>query len=283
MSFHARNVLLAALLGLHATACQGSIVNQVDPSDYFQDPGALKLAEAACAGDGEEVASLVNRGQSPNVRGRGGTTPLFVAVSCQSEDGVTALLRAGADANSRLDSGENPVWVAAGWANTAILAALLDHGGDMHVMASRGETPLIRSLDPYLPESNFRLLLERGVDVNQADEDGGTAAFHAVVVGRMDLALELIDAGFRYDPVDLAVSVRNTVVSDNQRPFQEKMKIVLSELGVATPLPELLNAEGRIGYMTANPEYAKAHPESWPIGHPLHPGVAQRGPAQDSK
>lgn len=262
-----------AVFALTLSDCHGSEPSRVTPSDYFSEPGALSLAEAACRGDSEQVRQLVAQGIAPDAIGRGGTTPLFVAVSCQSESGVVALLNAGADPDARLEIGVNPVWVAAGWSNTAILRSLLDAGGDMHVIDKSGQTPLTRSLDPLLAESNFRLLLERGVDINQADHLGGTAARRAMAYGRADLAVALMEAGFSYDLVSLALSAQIMRVSSSQFESVEQLRRLLASKGVVWPLPELLDDDSRIEYMRAHPDYAESHPESWPIGHPSHPDV----------
>lgn len=275
-----RGVLVSGLLAVQVTGCYGADVNRVEPSDYFNDPGALALAESACRGSSGDVDNLVKEGQSPNVVGRGGFTPLFVAISCQSEAGVKALLESGADADARADIGVNPVWVAAGWESTEILKMLLEHGGDMHVADKSGETPLIRSLDPFLSKSNFRLLVARGVDVNQASHLGRTAAQHAVAVGSLDLVVELLEVGYSYDLLGLAVSVEGRAVSDNQVQYLRKVRSVLADKGLKKPLPALVNESGRIAYMTANPAYAAEHPESWPIGHRLHPGAPYRTPGK---
>ncbi len=265
--------ILWLLLAGQMAGCMASDRNAAEWSDYFDQPETRELAMAACQGDAATITRLVESGVSPNVAGREGYTPLHVAVACQSKQGVSSLLEVGADPNMRTNEGENSVWIAAGKESTEILGQLIDHGGDMHVMVDGYETPLIRSLSPSALYPNFRLLLARGVNVNQANSFGRTAATSAIAYGRPELAIELMEAGYDYDLVGLAFLAENRAVSSDGEPYVSMLRRILADRGVAWPLPDLLNDEGRIGYMKANPAYALAHPESWPVGHKLHPGI----------
>lgn len=267
------SLTLSLLLAGQVTGCMASDRKAAEWSDYFDQSATRELAMAACQGDAAGIIRLVGSGVSPNAVGREGYTPLLVAVSCQSEQGVTSLLEVGADPNMRTNGGENSVWIAAGKESTEILGQLLDHGGDMHVMVDGSKTPLIRSLSPSTLYPNFRLLLARGVNVNQANSFGRTAATSAIAYGRPELAIDLMEAGYNYDLVGLAFLAENRAVSSDGEPYVSMLRRILADRGVAWPLPDLLNDEGRIGYMKANPAYALAHPESWPVGHKLHPGI----------
>jgi ankyrin repeat protein len=72
----------------------------------------LALARAACGGDAETVARLVQAGTDPDAEGLDGVTPLIWAQSCDSLIGMEALLQNGADPN-RPFYHANAVWIAA--------------------------------------------------------------------------------------------------------------------------------------------------------------------------
>lgn len=263
--------LISVALAAQVVACSAVERVDFDSAAYFSEPSARLLAEAACEGRSEIITQIVSTGTSPNVVGRKGYTPLMAAVSCQSEIGVSELLRSGADPNARNEHGANSVWIAAGMENTDILRSLLQHDGDMDVVAGGDRTPLIRSLSPFVSTANFELLLRSGVDVNQVSEGSGTAAEAAIAYGRIDLAIQLMEAGYNHDLLGLAYDLESRQVSSARLESVNRLQRMLEERGVSWPLPELLDDDGRTNYMTSNPDYASAHPESWPVGHSLHP------------
>jgi len=71
----------------------------------------------------------------------------------------------------------------------AVYEYLADKGVEANVVTNKGETPLhniaFRTSDPEI----FRFFVERGVDINQADEAGNTMLLNAIRGGNKDIAM----------------------------------------------------------------------------------------------
>jgi hypothetical protein len=260
------------------SGCGDVAMSKLDARDYFSDPQAVALGQAACEGKVEKVAALIADGVPVNAPGHRPTnaaghrdfTPLAFAVACQSEAGVRALLEAGADPNYRHENDFTTVWVAAGWGNTAILRLLLDHGGDVNAADNSGETVLMRALALGIETrdrdawANYYLLLDRGADINQASGIGETVAGFAAALGRFDKIAEFLDRGYSYDLLSVAWAAEHIAVSEDRQPDIARVKVLLQERDVQWPIPHPLSDANRIEYMQSHPDYAAKHPESWP-------------------
>jgi truncated hemoglobin YjbI len=128
--------------------------------------GATLLHFACGAGCFDVVALLLRLGTDPNIKDRGGHTPLYrVANECASETGpelVRELVRAGADVNA--DGGvtrATALHMAARRGYVRIASALLDCGAAMNAKDSKGDTPLKRALN-CRRDMVAQLLVERG-------------------------------------------------------------------------------------------------------------------------
>lgn len=252
------------------SSCGEAMTPQLNASEYFSEPGAVALGEAACLGQVDKVQALILEAAPVNAVGREGMTPLALAVMCQSEAGVRALLEAGADPNYRHESRYTTVWLAADVDNPAIMRLLLEHGGDPHATSPDGTTVLMRALALGIRNmgrdawGNYYLLLERDVDINQADKLRRTIVGDAVALGRFDKVAELLERGYTYDLLSVAWSTENIAVTEERIPDVERVKVMLRERGVHWPIPHPLSGTNRIEYMQAHPDYAAKHPESWP-------------------
>ena len=112
------------------TPCCDYRLRKESAASLFTDPGARKLAEAACDGRTGEISKLAAAGVAPNTRGKNGETPVFWALSCRNLAGVKALLAAGADPNHQDDFFITPVAASATVDEPEYLEAFLKVGGD---------------------------------------------------------------------------------------------------------------------------------------------------------
>lgn len=230
----------------------------------FKDQQLAALANASCRGDVDAIQLLLRKDVPVDGTGHRSTTPLAWAVGCRDLDGVRALLEAGANPNHLIDEKYTVFWAAAGHDNVDILQSMLDHGADINFMAPDEDTVLMHTVLLGAWKS-FQFLVDAGADLNKAGPvSGSTVATSCLTSFRFDLVVELIEKGYRYDLVDLAVYAENLPVNENARPARDHLLSVLKAHGVEWPLPARLTDEARVSYMAEHPKYAREHPESAP-------------------
>jgi hypothetical protein len=92
--------------------------------------------------DAERIKKLLEEGADPNIRDRGGNTPLHFAASKGCAEVARLLLRHGADPNAQDKNGETPLHVAAYGGHVDVARLLLEHGADPSIRNRDGKTPL---------------------------------------------------------------------------------------------------------------------------------------------
>lgn len=222
------------------------------------------LADAACAGRGQEIEQLLRSGVPVDGVGQRSTTPLAWAVGCENVIGVRELLDAGADPNHLIDGKYTVFWAAAGHDNVDILNAMVEHGANINFRAPDEDTPLMRSVLLGAWRS-FDYLVEAGADLNSAGPiTGRTVATQCIAAFRFDKVIELMDKGYRYDLLLVATRANALPLAESAKPGRDRLLEVLRAHGVEWPLPALLTDEARAAYMAEHPAYAQLHPESAP-------------------
>ncbi|GAB6899606.1 ankyrin repeat domain-containing protein [Kineosporia succinea] len=91
-----------------------------------------RLFEAAAWGSPGQVRRLLRAGADPDVRGEGGSTPLYRASLGNRSENVRVLLAAGADPNLESGPGDEglPLCGAASHGHDAVVKELLTAGAD---------------------------------------------------------------------------------------------------------------------------------------------------------
>jgi uncharacterized protein len=219
-----------------------SQMTEFSEAEIFKDPGVAMLAEASCAGNEVAVRRLVADGISPNSAGERGVTPLIWALRCENLAGVKALLDAGADPNQAADESVIPFTAAATIENSEFVRLLLDAGADVNGLTSDVEaSPLLRAMSLGLQTDywdNYYLLLERGADINLAyGRNETTAADRAIGYGRFNLALDLVERGYKRDLKHLRYAVQLNRASEEQAPYKAKLLQLLDKVE-DTSVPE---------------------------------------------
>jgi ankyrin repeat protein len=147
------------------------------------DPNArakrVPIRTLAGAGADDGTKSADNFGVA---RTRRGTTPFFAA----AENGDVAIMR------MLLDAGADPNLVAEDKTTALMVAAGLGHGGDRYE----------RFWSPARALEAVTLLVERGADVNAANEAGFTALHGTAFVGADEAAEYLVKHGANLDAQD---------------------------------------------------------------------------------
>jgi uncharacterized protein len=173
--------------------------------DIFADGPNRDLAAAAARGNQAGIDRALKAGADVNFRGAGGLTPLWWATWDQNLVGFTRLLERGADPNTLPEGDEfksrsyqpEPVMllIAQAFWNPKFLKVALAHGGNPNLSDQNGRRPLGAAMQQGTRE-HVDLLLAAGASVNQLPSDKGSAPiFAAVISGRFDYALMLLERG----------------------------------------------------------------------------------------
>lgn len=113
------------------------------------------------------IRFLLQKGTSPNVRDRKGTTPLQISVRLNHLDGVEALLKGGAEVDIADSQGETPLMTAVHQRNVALVRTLLADGADPDVTDNTG-----RSAREHMQRLNANTLLLREFEEADKDREG---------------------------------------------------------------------------------------------------------------
>ena len=139
------------------------------------------LHNAAKSGCLEAIDILIANGANPNAQNRNGRTPLMDAVWLGKAKAVNALLAHGADPGIKTENGETALMMPGSFLakDDAILVQnLISAGAKPDQSSNSGKTPLIAAAR-FGQIGNVKILLDEGVSVNAADDNGRTAIMEA--------------------------------------------------------------------------------------------------------
>lgn len=212
----------------------------------------------ACFGQGEDIFSLVQTGQTDMVRaalqsdpklvhatGRGGLTPLFIAISAGNLDMVRLLVENGAAVRVNDNNLRSPIHFANWAGNREMVDLLLEKGAVVDTRAIGGATPLIHSS----LNNNFEMsrhLIERGADIHTQCNSLTTPLYFAVLNNNREYHDFLLEAGAEVDIPDfldrtpLAIAVRDgnpdmtkSLIQNGADPFRKDPRTGQSLLHLA--------------------------------------------------
>jgi ankyrin repeat protein len=219
--------LLFAVRGGHLAVVEELLSAGADVNDRAAD-GTSALVIASHSGHRDLAIVLLDKGADPNANGSG-YSALHIAIRRGDLDVVKALIARGADPNARLLQataarrlsndvslprslvGTTPLWLAASYGELEILQvvgdkadpALTANDGSTALMAALGRSPSTSMSAAGRSQSATveaaRYLVDRGVDVNAADEEGNTALHRAASNGLDPVVQLLVDRGARID------------------------------------------------------------------------------------
>jgi len=178
----------------------------IDIADPEYD-GMTPLMKAAKSGAVQISQLLIVSGADINAKTNSGVTVLMLAAAGGSSELVDELIHHGAEILARDNSGKTALYWAAEWGNTEIIQLLIENGSDINQADSDGISPIMiaanslnpssyfyliqRGADPTLTAKNgtnalcillkgsihhvaiFEDLMQRGIDVNAADQESG--------------------------------------------------------------------------------------------------------------
>eukprot|EP01134_Creolimax_fragrantissima_P004882 CFRG4882T1 len=205
------SALRYAALGGSVDTCQLLINKGMDP-DLPNNANRTPLMSAVYKGHLDLVKKFTEWGANPNAKNKDGFTSIMYACDQGHDDVVKILLEAGADANDLTaendtalsfacqDAHENivrllleqgvkvnicnrrdcsqPLHAAVRTGNHTICELLLGYGADKEAHSCIGATPLMLAISEEHRDI-VNLLLEKGVNISKADENGISAIDHA--------------------------------------------------------------------------------------------------------
>jgi ankyrin repeat protein len=211
-------VALAAL-GLGAGAPAGMAATAADPD--------APVAEAARAGQVDEVRALLRQGEDVNAAHGDGMTALHWAAYRGDAPLAEILLRAGANAEARTRvAGYTPLLVAARTGHGSVVERLLEAGADPHARTGTGVTALHFAAGSGQVTA-VTALLDAGADVDAREEaHGQTPLVFAANRGRVGAIEALVAAGARIDATTRVVEVPRLEAEDRvaRRLRRERMR-----------------------------------------------------------
>ena len=174
----------------------------INPPENEHGITPCPLPLAALEGQIDMIKFLLSRGADINGSARRNRAALHSAAYFGHVEVVKLLLKRGANVNLSAGDFATPLKAAcaARFDNISVIAALLDGGADINdegeargIFGLRG-SPLVRASSVGMTNA-VKLLLERGVDVNQMSEYEACALHISADAGHLEAVEVLIEAG----------------------------------------------------------------------------------------
>jgi len=244
-----------------------------------QEYVALK---AVYGGDPQTLALLLDHGASPQQFNGIAASPLAMAAYFGDEAAMTLLLEHGANVNFDSDFAGHALNWALYSGHTALAAELIGKGADLHFKSPWGhQTPpmVFAGYNEHGDPTIARLLLERGANVNEANEAGATALTFAMKSGpHSRLVAFLEQAGARTSPPVPSAKARSARHMPDGVPVGERAQRAIALLQRAsTGFIENRFVRDEAKCVSCHHEYLPAVAFAWGAERGLHIDEAALG------
>jgi ankyrin repeat protein len=189
----------------------------------------VSLLDASSQGDIETVQTLLDKKADVNTKTNNGTTPLMMAAMKGHVAIVKLLIDNGAFVNAKNKFGVTALMYAALENRKDVVLALLDRGARVNLTTKKGKTALMFALKSKNRETagilkkiealsnskpldkgfysnliaavasghvpSVKRLINKGVDINERDDDGNTALIWASSLGHTAIVKVLLEKG----------------------------------------------------------------------------------------
>lgn len=155
------------------------------------------FVDRAAAGDKLVVRDFLASGMKPDVTSKEGKTPLVAAAEAGRVEVAELLLQSGAHINAtdRTKSRSTPIIIASAAGQTEVVRLLLAKGAEKNARDAKTGMNALLSASMRGSRDVAKLLLDGGVRVDDADNDGRTPLMWASMSGRADLIKMLLEHG----------------------------------------------------------------------------------------
>lgn len=204
--------------------------------------GQTPLTEAARAGDGEAVRTLLAGGADADAAEPDLTRSIHWAAWNDDLSMTEALIAAGADVTAANRYGVSALSMASVNGNAAILERLLEAGADPATTLPEGETVLMTAARTGVVDA-VQVLIDHGADINEREAwRGQTALMWAAGEGHAAVVETLIENG-----ADIAASSDGGFTALLFAAREGQISVVRTLLEAGAPVDESLTRRGRGG------------------------------------
>ena len=208
--------IVASMDGEDVSLAEAEEIFSRESMEQIDNEGRAAIHYAAGKGYTAMLRVMIEKGVDVNLTedepAEAGITPLHEACRCGCVDAVKLLMEAGADDTMRNLAGETPAHFVltkrkyGSDLDSAQRAAILSELKNLDIAREDGKTPLMLLTDIGDTEELLSLLIDRGVDIDHADNEGRTMM---MLDADKDTIKELLRAGA---DMNMADSEGNTVL-----------------------------------------------------------------------
>ncbi|RKO75228.1 hypothetical protein C5E04_23540 [Pectobacterium parmentieri] len=214
-------------------------------SELFE-PSVVAVLQSIQKGDETAARHQLSQGLNLNIQGKEGVTPLlWLIYETQNKKAVRLALKLGVDPNYKDGFGDSAVNFVAGAKDPDWLHIILDAGGDPNAIGRRGQPAIFSAINEQR-WADIKLLVEKGADLNLADQNKRNSALYAAYVNEYEIVYWLIEQGAKFDTYSASGSSLAWRVHDSlsimslkspHYPWALKVKQQLLDRGVKFPPP----------------------------------------------
>lgn len=164
--------------------------------EVFTGTKIEKLARAVYDKNLREVKLLLENGISPNLVGKGGVTPLMLALRLRDRKIFEYLLVNGADPNLVQENGESVMFASAGlYVSSFFLDMALRYGGNPKCYNPIKNKYCIHQTTSMNMNERQSLLVEAGSDLNVQNGLGDTPLLESIILHNLELSYLFLKNG----------------------------------------------------------------------------------------
>lgn len=155
------------------------LLNQADLKDIDEEGNNILLYSVITESPNELIKEILSRDSNVNTKNKVEQTPLSVAVAQKNAELIKLLIAAGANTQS-MPNGQNLLHYAYDKkVPLEVIAELLDSGIDINSADEEGNNLLLKALKHH-DEDTAMFALEHNADINQKDSEGETAVSYVL-------------------------------------------------------------------------------------------------------